>query len=120
MSAEPISPEQQISRGVVAIYKEYTGRGPTNARTTLSDLCSTTVLSDALTKAESKLVEEGDSQMVRTLRRRFQDAMEDDIRALVEEVTHRKSQTFLSDHHPVDDVAVEMVTFERSPEASAD
>ena len=77
LSSSPV--DRQISRGVVAIYKDYTGRGPTNALTTISDLCSTTLLHDALTKAERKLVEEGDYEMVRALRRRFQDVMGDDI-----------------------------------------
>jgi uncharacterized protein YbcI len=115
MPTETQSPERQISRGVVAIYKAYTGRGPTSAQTTITDLCSTTLLQDALTKAERKLVAEGDTEMVRTLRRRFQDVMGEDIRALVREVTQRETDTFLSDHHPVNDVAVEMVTFAQAP-----
>ena len=114
MPTNPQSPERQISRGVVAIYKDYTGRGPTNAQTTINDICSTTLLRDALTKAERKLVEEGDTEMMRSLRRRFQDVMGDDICALVAEVTNRETETFLSDHHPSKDIAVEMVTFSQT------
>ena len=57
MPTETGSPERQISRGVVAIYKDYTGRGPTHARTVITDFLSTTVVEDSLTKAERKLVE---------------------------------------------------------------
>jgi uncharacterized protein YbcI len=118
LPTDPQSPERQISRGVVAIYKDYTGRGPTSAQTKITDLCSTTLLRDALTKAERKLVQEGDTEMVRTIRRRFQDVMCDDICALVEQVTLRETDTFLSDHHSANDVAVEMVTFVKPPPAS--
>lgn len=116
MPTESGSPERQISRGVVAIYKDYTGRGPTSARTTISDLCATTIVKDSLTKAESRLVEVGDPETVRAMRRKFQEVMSNDIRALVEEVTQRKTSTFLSDHHAADDVAVEMIIFaDQSP-----
>lgn len=71
----------------------------------------TTVVTDSLTKVESRLVESGDLETVRQMRRKFQEVMSQDIRALVEGVTGRETATFLSDHHPVDDVAVEMVTF---------
>ena len=64
-----------------------------------------------LTKAEARLVTEGDTATVRAIRRRFQDVMGDEICALVEDITRRKVGTFLSDHHPTDDVAVELVVF---------
>ena len=76
-----------------------------------------TVLHDSLTKAETRLVAKGDVEVVRGVRRRFQEVMGDDIRALVEEVTERKTGTFLSDHNPDDDVAVEVVMFADSATA---
>ena len=113
MPTETGSPERQISRGIVAIYKDYTGRGPAHARTTISDECSTTIVRESLTKAEIKLVEKGEAPTVRDMRRKFQEAMCDDIMQLVGTVTGRETATMLSDHHPVDDLAVETVTFKR-------
>ena len=110
-SASAQSPEKEISHGVVAIYKEYLGRGPTTARTALTEHAAITTLEDSLTKAEVTLVKNGQSSTVREMRRKFQEAMRADITTLVEEVTGRKTAVFLSDHDTGPDVAVEMVVF---------
>jgi uncharacterized protein YbcI len=103
---------REISRGVVAIYKEYLGRGPTNSQTTISGDLVITVCSDGLTKAERKLASNGDEDTVRELRRKFQAAMETDIRHLVERVMGRDSRVFLSDHDVEQDIAIECVVLE--------
>ena len=113
------NPEREISRGIVAIYKEYLGRGPTSARTELTEHTAITTLSDALTKAEHSLIERGDGPTVRDMRRKFQAAMRADITTLVEEVTGRKTASFLSDHDTEKDVAVEIVVFEEALEPEA-
>ena len=103
------SPEKQVSRGVTAIYKDYLGRGPTHAATEFTRGCAITTLTDSMTRAEHVLVEAGDAETVREMRRRFQTAMRGEITTLVEGVTGRKSAAFLSDHDTVHDVAVEVV-----------
>ena len=102
---------REISRGVVAIYKDYVGRGPTTARTTINDDHVTTLCSGSLTKAELKLVEEGDAETVREIRRKFQSAMRADLIALIERVTGRSAKAFLSDHDVITDVSVETLVF---------
>jgi uncharacterized protein YbcI len=111
-SAYNAGTSKRISHGVVAIYKEYLGRGPTTARTTISDNLVVTVLEDSLTKAERSLVGKGEADTVRSIRRRFQAAMSEDVTKLVEEVTGRTSRTMLSDHNVEEDIAVEMVVLE--------
>jgi len=113
------NPEREISRGIVAIYKEYLGRGPTSSRTELTEHTAVTTLTDALTKAEHSLIERGDGPTVREMRRKFQAAMRADITTLVEEVTGRKTASFLSDHDTDNDVAVEIVVFEETAEPEA-
>jgi uncharacterized protein YbcI len=110
------SDERKISRGVVAIYKDYTGRGPSYASTKITDAYSTTIIRDSLTKAERTLIEQGEAETVRSIRRKFQEAMADEICSLVATVTARECGALLSDHHPEDDVAIEAVMFaEPSP-----
>ena len=46
-----------VSDGAVQLLREYTGRGPTKARTIFSEDMVTIVLADTLTKGERKLVE---------------------------------------------------------------
>ena len=103
---------RDISHGIVAIYKEYLGRGPTTARTTISGDHVVTILDDSLTKAEHTLVQSGEEDTVRGMRRRFQMAMSEDITRLVEEVTGRKGRVMLSDHNVERDIAIEMVVLE--------
>ena len=105
-------PEKEISRGVTAIYKDYLGRGPTHSSTTLSDECSTTTLRDSMTRAERSLVNGGEAETVREMRRKFQLAMRDEIIAVVEGVTGRRCAAFLSDHNADEDIGVEIVVFE--------
>jgi uncharacterized protein YbcI len=106
---ETLSPSKNISRGMVGLYKEYLGRGPTKAKTWLRDELVVTILEDGLTKAEQTLTESGSQQTVRQIRREFQDSMRDDIVALVERETGRRAVCMLSDHSPDPDYAVELV-----------
>ncbi len=107
------SASRDISRGMVAIYKDYLGRGPTVARTSISDEMVVTVLQDSLTKAEQKLHATDRGDMVRQIRREFQDAMREDIKALVERVLGREARCMLSDHSPSPDFAVEVLILGR-------
>jgi uncharacterized protein YbcI len=68
-----------ISRHVVRLFSEYTGRGPTKARTMISDNVIVCVTNDTLTKGERRLVEEGEAELVVTIRRKFQRTMHEDL-----------------------------------------
>ena len=48
-----------ISTATVQLLHEYTGRGPTKAKTVINDDLVTVLLADTLTKGERKLVETG-------------------------------------------------------------
>ena len=104
-------PQKEISRGITAIYKDYLGRGPTHAKTTITDDHAVTTLTDSMTKAEHSLVEGGEAETVREMRRKFQHAMREDITALMGRVTGRECVSFLSDHDTENDIAVEMCNF---------
>ena len=103
------SASREISRGLISIYKDHTDRGPAAARTTISDHHVVTVLETALTKAERTLVAGGEASLVREIRRKFQKAMAEEVRALTERVTGRESVALLSDHDVELDIAVEIV-----------
>lgn len=111
MLDERASPERQISRGAVGLYKDCMGRGPVEARTTLTEASSSTICTGTLTKAEQRLVERGEGDVVRQMRRKFQEAMRADYVAMVERITDREGRSFLSDHDTETDTAIEVVTF---------
>jgi uncharacterized protein YbcI len=101
-----------ISNAVVRITNQYTGRGPTKARTTMSDDLVVVVMADTLLKAERTLVDRGDAATVLGLRHKFQSAMREDLVAAVEEHTGRKVSAFLSDNHIDPDIGVETFVLE--------
>jgi uncharacterized protein YbcI len=99
---------------------EYTGRGPTKARTTINRDTVMILLGDTLTKGERKLAEKGDAEVVLQMRHRFQEAMRDDLIALVEIQTERNVVAFMSANHIDPDMAAEVFVLEPSEESELD
>ena len=89
------------------LLSQYTGRGPTKARTFFNDDMVTVVLQDTLTKAEVTLVNNEHKELVLETRKSFQEVMGDDLIAGVERITQRKVIAFLSANHIDPDVAIE-------------
>ena len=119
MADQPVAPEATIvpsdghltaaiSNAVVALLREYTGRGPTRARTSMSGDTVVVTLRDSLTKAERTLAQRGQALEVLAMRRAFQDTMRADLIAAVEDLTKRTVEAFLSDNLYDPDVAVEI------------
>jgi uncharacterized protein YbcI len=109
-----------ISKATVKLLLEYTGRGPTKARTYISQDLISVVLQDTLTKGELSLVREGENKLVMETRRAFQRTMSDDMVAAVEEHSGRKVRAFLSDNHIDPDIAVESFVLEPLADAPAE
>jgi len=101
------NPSLAISNLTVRLLSQYTGRGPTKARTYLNDDLVTIVLQDSLTHAERTLVEKGRSELVLATRRTFQDVMGEDLIAGVQEILGREVVAFCSANHVDPDIAVE-------------
>lgn len=73
----------EISRGAVQLLREYTGRGPTRARTEISHDSVLIVLADTLSKGEHRLAANGKADHVLRTRYEFQLVMRDELVALV-------------------------------------
>ena len=97
-----------ISNHVVRTMSEYTGRGPTKARTHINDGLVIVVLQDTLTKGERSLVGGNLDELVLTARKAFQGTMRDDLIRGAETILGRKVVAFMSDNHIDPDVAVEV------------
>jgi uncharacterized protein YbcI len=104
-----------ISRLIVRLVAEYTGRGPTKARTTIRDDTVICVTQDNMTKAERRLAAEGETDLVITIRRKFQTTMRDDLVSGVEILTGRKVLSFMSDHDANHDYAAEVFILDGPP-----
>ena len=112
------SATMQISNLAVQLLSRYTGRGPTKARTTITDSAVIVLLQAMLTKAELSLVAAGRGELVLATRHEFQKIMRDELVAGVEAVTGRKVAAFMSDNHLDPDYAVEVLVLE--PQAEPD
>jgi uncharacterized protein YbcI len=101
-----------ISTAIVRQFSEFVGRGPTRARTTIVEDTVTVVVRDMLTKAERKLIADGQSDTVLLLRVKFQQSMRADLIAAVEMLTERKVLAFMSGNDLEADAAAEVFLLE--------
>jgi uncharacterized protein YbcI len=109
---ESQGPSAKISTSTVQLMHEYTGRGPTKAKTTINENLVTVVLADTLTKGERNLVEHGRSDRVMQLRHDYQKMMRKDLVAVVERELDREVIAFMSQNHIDPDLAVEIFVLE--------
>ena len=79
-----------ISTQLVALKKEFYGKGPTGAKTYINDEYVLAVLEGGLTRNEETMLASGEQELVRAYRLRFQEIMRDQFCNLVEEATGRK------------------------------
>lgn len=101
-----------ISDDVVKLVAEYTGRGPTKARTTVSGRWVFVTMEDTLTKGERQLVANGHEDAVLATRKRYQAVMRSDLEQVISRHLRRRVVAFMSDNHVDPDVAVETFMLE--------
>jgi uncharacterized protein YbcI len=104
-----------ISNALVGLLREYTGRGPTKARTTVRDNVVLVMLELTLTKGEQSLVSRGRTGKVLELRHEYQEAMREESSAKVAELTGRKVVAMLSANHVDPDLSAEIFVLDGPP-----
>jgi uncharacterized protein YbcI len=105
-------PTAEIANEAVGVLREYTGRGPTRAKTMINEDVVTVLFADTLTKGERRLAENGHAERILELRHDFQQVMRDDLVAIVERHLKRKVIAFMSQNHIDPDLAVEVFVLE--------
>ena len=102
-----------VTNGIVHLFREYYGRGPTKAKSYLLDgrilVC---VLEDTMTTVEQTLVENGHPDMVRQVRLTFQEAMADQFKGAVEKAMGRRVAAYHSQLTMQPDMGFEFFVFE--------
>jgi uncharacterized protein YbcI len=87
----------EVSNAMIRLYKEYFGRGPTQARAYWAGPDSLVVfLEDTLTPAERTMVRLGEHQRLRDSRTFFQYATIREFCEPIEQISGRKVRSFLS------------------------
>ena len=86
-----------VTNGIVRLFSDYYGRGPTRAKSyLLDDTFVVTALRDTLTTVERTLAETGNGAMVRSVRLTFQEALAHEFKGVVEEAFDRKVVSYHS------------------------
>jgi uncharacterized protein YbcI len=79
-----------VTNGIVRLFREYYGRGPTRAKSyLLDDRILVCVLEDTMTTVERTLVEQGHGHKVRDVRLTFQEAMAEEFMRTVTDTLGR-------------------------------
>jgi uncharacterized protein YbcI len=86
-----------VTNGIVKLFREYYGRGPTKAKSyMLDDRILVCVLEETMTRVEKTLVDNGHGDKVREVRLTFQEAMADEFKQCVRETLGREVAAYHS------------------------
>jgi uncharacterized protein YbcI len=103
-----------LSNAVVRIVREYTGRGPTQARASIRDDVVIVMMQETLLKAEHSLINDSKGALVVEMRRSFHQTMRQELSDAVERLTGRKVIAFMSDSQLEPDYSAEIFVLESS------
>ena len=104
----------QISDGLVALLKEFYGRGPERTKTYLSGDLVVCLLRGGFTRVEQTLLDGGHGDDVIKQRMAFQQVMRKRFEAVVEDATGRKVIGFMSGNQQDPDMICEVFILEEN------
>ncbi len=97
-----------ISDGMVALLKEFYGRGPTRAKSYYQDDLVVCLLRGGFTQVEQTLLEGGRGAAVIQQRMEFQDLMRDRFATVIKDATGRDVIGFMSGNQQGPDIMCEV------------
>ena len=97
-----------VSEGMVALLKDYYGRGPTQAKTYYQDDLVVCLLRGGFTRVEQTLLDGGRGHAVIAQRMEFQEVMRERFQAVIEHATGRPVIGFMSGNQQNPDMICEV------------
>ena len=85
-----------VANEIVRLKAQYYGKGPTEAKAYLNDEVLMVSLKGGLTTVERTLLDAGEHAMVRQVRLRFQEIMEQNFLDAVQRLTGHKVHSYMS------------------------
>ena len=85
-----------VANEIVRLKAQYYGKGPTEAKAYMNDDVLVVVLKGGLTTVERTLLDAGDEDLVRRVRLRFQEVMEQNFMDAVQRLTGKRVLTYMS------------------------
>lgn len=104
----------EISDGMVALLKEFYGRGPSQAKSYYHDDLVVCLLRGGFTRVEQTLLEGGRTAAVIQQRMEFQEVMRDRFSAVIEAATGRRVIGFMSGNQQQPDMICEVFILDGS------
>ena len=99
---------QQIGESLARMMGRYYGQAPARQVTHVLPGLVVVILEETFTEAERVLIGRGEADGVADIRRRFQQAVEQEFRSVVEEATGSEVRAFISDVHLEANVSIEI------------
>jgi uncharacterized protein YbcI len=97
-----------VSDGIVALFKDFYGKGPTRAKTYYEDDLVVCLLRGGFSRVEQTLLEGGRGASVIQQRMEFQELMRERFEAVVERATGRRVIGFMSGNQQDPDIMCEV------------
>lgn len=97
-----------ISEGIVALLKDFYGRGPTHAKSYYQDDLVVCLLKGGFTKVEQTLLDGGRGDAVVQQRMQFQQLMRDRFEAAIERAVGREVIGYMSGNQQAPDMMCEI------------
>jgi uncharacterized protein YbcI len=114
----PAAPSLKISNAVSRLHKQYVGRGPTNARTTIDGDLVVCLIEGGYTQAEQTLAENDNADVVVAGRLGLQDAMSEAMIEAVQATLGRRVLSFMSANDLRRNLQVEVFVLDGDQDAS--
>ena len=106
----------EISRSMVHLYKELYGKGPTKARTYMTDDLVVCVLEGGFHRGERALLEHGQEEPVVAQREAVQATMRDRFIEVIERLVDRKVISLISGVDAGTETSAEVFVLESAPD----
>jgi uncharacterized protein YbcI len=102
-----------VTNGIVRLFSDWYGRGPTRAKSyLLDDRYVVCVLRETMTTVERTLADLGHGELVRRVRLTFQEAMLDEFKQVVEQAFGRSVAAYHSQLSVEQDIGFEFFILE--------
>jgi uncharacterized protein YbcI len=102
----------QVTNAIVRLYRTYYGKGPTRSKSYLMDDLLVCAMRDVFTTIERTLIEAGEADQVRATRLALREAVQEEIRAEVEQIVGRRVRGFTGQVLLAPEIAIELFVLE--------
>jgi uncharacterized protein YbcI len=115
-----VAPTVEISNAISHLHKQFVGRGPTNARTTVDGNLVVCLLEGGYTRAEQTLENNDSGDVVAAGRLGLQDAMREAMIGAVERTLGRSVLSFMSANDIHQNLQIEVFVLSSSGDSAID